>query len=395
VKTPRETKCDYCHVSSEFLKRCRRCRKYFCLYHIGLAEHNCKGVDWEEVRRKEQERMEKELEGYKRSRNIELLLDATVPVIAVVLLSFLLFLFLYNQPQPEELPQILLDENKTFQNETVIKNDIELVIQNETEIEISFQEKLTASPKNSTFFYVLRGETWIIRYATYGGLNSYLASLSRYYYCYDVCPTDEEIVLRFVNEPTEREFILPLVEDIRSRADNSDDQVRIAVSMVQHIPYDYEGFETDTLTNRYPYEVLYDNKGVCGEKSHLLAFILKELGYGVVLFDFEEESHMAVGIRCPKKYSYITFTNNSYCFIETAQPAIITEYKNEYVGVGQLTSTPDIYLVSDGNSFDSVEEEYLDAMSWRALSGSEVLPEQYYYRWLKLKDKYGLIIDYG
>jgi len=37
--------------------------------------------------------------------------------------------------------------------------------------------------------------------------------------------------------------------------------------------------------------VLYEDKGVCGEKSLLLAYLLRELGYGVVLFEFKPENH--------------------------------------------------------------------------------------------------------
>ena len=107
----------------------------------------------------------------------------------------------------------------------------------------------------------------------------------------------------------------------------NDDQARIAISLVQQIPYDWQTFG---LENRYPYEVIYDNTGVCEEKSRLLAFLLRDLGFDVVLFSFESENHMAVGIMCPVQYSY---KNTGYCFVETTEPTMITYSQGEYVGV--------------------------------------------------------------
>ena len=65
-------------------------------------------------------------------------------------------------------------------------------------------------------------------------------------------------------------FFVPLVDAIREKTDDPDDQVRIAVSLVQQIPYDQEMLDKGTLEIRYPYQTLLDNKGVCCEKSVLL-----------------------------------------------------------------------------------------------------------------------------
>ena len=57
---------------------------------------------------------------------------------------------------------------------------------------------------------------------------------------------------------------------------SKDEQLRIAVSLVQNIPYDWDNYYTGEL-GKYPYEVLYQNKGVCGEKSQLIIFLLREV----------------------------------------------------------------------------------------------------------------------
>jgi len=252
--------------------------------------------------------------------------------------------------------------------------------------------KFEVGPKEQNLQYVLRGVTKNITFTVYSGLNDHLAGLSRYYYCDPECPSDRELQLRYLDQKEQKEYLAILGEKIKSETNEKDDQVRIAISLVQKIPYDWAGFETGILSDRYPYEVVYDNKGVCGEKSRLLAFLLRELGFDIVLFNFKTEQHMAVGIKCPEKYSY---EGTGYCFIETARPAIITDDQEDYVGVGQLTSTPQIIHISDGISFDSVSEEYEDAQEWIRInklseSTGRVLDIYNYNMWLSLVIKYGV-----
>jgi hypothetical protein len=252
--------------------------------------------------------------------------------------------------------------------------------------------KYETAPKEQTFSYVVKGDSNNIKFTVYAGLKDYLAGLPRYFYCDPACPSDRELELRFLDQNEQKKYLINLVEIIKSQTSNSDEQARIAVSLVQKIPYDWEGFRTNDLNDRYPYEVLYDNKGVCGEKARLLAFILRDLGFGIVLFNYETESHMAVGIRCPSQYSY---ENSSYCFIEAAAPSIITDAERDYVGVGKLSSTPSMISINDGKSFDSVSEEYNDVQEWNRInklseSSGGTLDSYNYYKWQTLVNKYGI-----
>lgn len=100
---------------------------------------------------------------------------------------------------------------------------------------------------------------------------------------------------------------------------SSDQIVELAIAFVQSIPYDDAKAaqidkEGGDATVRYPYEVLYENSGVCSEKSLLAAAILRQLGYGSALFAYEQDNHMAVGVQCPKEYS--TYASG-YCYAET------------------------------------------------------------------------------
>ena len=257
--------------------------------------------------------------------------------------------------------------------------------------------KFKIGPKNITLKYVLRGKTRFIQFTVYSGVNEYLSELPRSITYYEGEPesTTKDFVMKYLNDEIQMEYLKPLTEKIKRITPNKDDQARIAISLVQHIPYDWEGYTTMNLEGRYPYDVIYDNRGVCGEKSQLLAFLLRELGFDVVLFNFETENHMAVGIKCPVKYSY---KNTGYCFIETARPTIITDYQEEYIGVSKLTSAPEIIHVSEGFSFNTVSEEYKDAQEWIRIneiskSSGGYLGEYHYNRWLYLVNKYGIEID--
>jgi hypothetical protein len=119
-----------------------------------------------------------------------------------------------------------------------------------------------------------------------------------------------------------------------------------------------------------------------------LAFLLKELGYGVVLLEFEIERHMAVGIKVPEEFSY---KKTGYAFVETTKPNIISDCHCEYVNTGKLTSAPTIIPVSEGKTFNGIQEEFRDAKEWNdILSRGQVLEQYHFSRFQYLVNKYGM-----
>jgi hypothetical protein len=128
-----------------------------------------------------------------------------------------------------------------------------------------------------------------------------------------------------INNETQKTALAPLVAAIRAAAKKTDDQVRVAVSLVQHISYDTakaDAIDRGESTHlRFPYEVLYDNSQICSENSYLTALLLTELGYGAAVFIFPNANHDVAGVKCPTQYSY---QNTGYCFIETTYRNVIT-----------------------------------------------------------------------
>jgi len=184
-----------------------------------------------------------------------------------------------------------------------------------------------------------------------------------------------------------------IVNTITNQSNIPDDQARIAISIVQQIPYDTnKSINILNSTMRYPYMVIYDGKGICSEKSMLLASLLQRLGFGVILYHFESEKHMAVGIKSPYPYSY---KETGYAFIETTVPSIPTDSGGNYSHFGKLVSMPFIYTISYGRSMNSIGFEYNDNIEYTSIinnKGTDI-PVEEYEQWQKINKKYGMGIE--
>ena len=200
----------------------------------------------------------------------------------------------------------------------------------------------------------------------------------------------------------EQKFLLsPLVAKIQNIGKNGEDQVRIAVSIVQNIPWgisnNVDEFRGVVLNHsRASYEVLYDEEGICGEKSELLAFLLRDLGYGVALFYNQEENHESIGIKCPVEKSW---RNSGYCFVETSGPAIISDISIPYANGLSLKSEPQVFVLSEGNSLGEDLYEYEDAEKIMDIRKSANGKGFFFNPWKffelkKLEKKYGLAKRY-
>jgi len=185
-------------------------------------------------------------------------------------------------------------------------------------------------------------------FVVYGGVNDYLSGLDRSISYYTTPPTDRDFIMRNLDNEIQRPYLLHFVHKIQEQSTDVDEQARIAINIVQGIPYDWDAFNTNSVADRYPYEVLYDMKGVCMEKADLLAFILRDLGFGVTIFEFKAENHRAVGIKC-NHGNY----NTNYCFIESTDYYPIGEIPPNYVGGADIiNAVPEVITISDGQSFN-------------------------------------------
>ena len=178
-------------------------------------------------------------------------------------------------------------------------------------------------PQDKKFQWKYAGSNYVFNETLYGSLYQYYQSQPKAYQYQGELPADWEenyyaIFLEHNGQDNSIAKIATAINNLGIRKNLKDDQiVELTVAFVQSIPYDDVRAQNILAGNggtNYPYETLYEGKGVCSDKSFLLANLLKEMGYGTALFVYNAEKHMAVGIECSKQYSSY---NSGYCYAET------------------------------------------------------------------------------
>ena len=151
-------------------------------------------------------------------------------------------------------------------------------------------------------------------------------TLYDYYKALPRSPTKNYSV--YVTHPLDDEYIdvvtKKLTEIAAQRNFNGYQTVSFAAAFVQSLEY-----TSDTVTTgfdeypRYPVETLVDNGGDCEDTSILLAAIIKDMGYGVVLLRFSATTgasgHLAVGVKGSEGVygNYWNYQDSKYYYIET------------------------------------------------------------------------------
>ena len=171
------------------------------------------------------------------------------------------------------------------------------------------------------------------------------------YYVNETPPSDEEFYNLFLNDDDDLYLLEGLLETLRSVNDQKFDIVELIVAFVQSIPYD--SYAADV---KYPYETLAFNKGDCDEKSILLCKLLYLQGYNACLFVYEEEKHMAVGLKVADQGYY----KDGYVFIESTNTFPIGEKGRS--ADNKLSNEEPVVLFPNKNS-DGFFEQYESVQS--------------------------------
>lgn len=182
--------------------------------------------------------------------------------------------------------------------------------------------------KDAAYSWEYKGKAYAIEQPLYESTYNFYRTRPKAYEYLGSLPENwrEEYYAMFLEVASNDSTIDKLVAAIKTEGEKqnlSEDQIlELAVAFVQSIPYDSAKAKnivskTTHEEPRFPYEVLYDNQGVCSDKSFLALALIRRLGYGAALFQFENENHMAIGIQCPKSYSSY---DSGYCYVETTTP---------------------------------------------------------------------------
>ena len=209
------------------------------------------------------------------------------------------------------------------------------------------------SPIKRTYNWEYKGIKYKLEETLYKSSYEYYKSQPKTFSYNGELPADweEDYYGMFLKIAEGDSTIAQLANDLKMLGQKNkltDDQiVELTLSFVQSIQYDDAKAKSilaksDNVSMRSPYEVLFEQLGVCSDKSILTAALLRQMGYGTALFAYEQDNHMAIGIQCPKSSS--TY-GDGYCFAETTSvgnkigilPSFDTE-SNKTVEVEQLAS---------------------------------------------------------
>lgn len=184
------------------------------------------------------------------------------------------------------------------------------------------------NPVSKKYSWQYKNQTYEIDLTLFQSVyDAYREKTKIYSYRGELSPTwAEEYFAMFVTPLSQDQSIRELTEAIEKEAAEhklTDDQtIELVMAFVQSIPYDDAKARLvlsgdQTALPRYPYEVLYDDAGICSGKSFLAYAMVRELGYGVAFFEYETDKHIAIGIQCSREHS--TY-GSGYCYAETTAP---------------------------------------------------------------------------
>jgi hypothetical protein len=161
----------------------------------------------------------------------------------------------------------------------------------------------------------------------------------------------ESHVALLVEKQVESPFIHDLSAEFqrlrREHLLDDDAYVELMVRAVQSLPYGT--LEGDV---GLPIETVANGDGICTEKSLLLASLLVHEGYETVIWVFESQRHVAVGVACDGA----GFQDSGYAFVETTGEAYVGQASSEYRGVGPTNRPPQTIALGGELSYRSDRE---------------------------------------
>lgn len=356
--------CAHCHKKIRELPFiCKFCGKEFCSAHRLPEEHKCGGL--EKWKKENKEMWFGTKEKYKRKRKIQKRFTPKVYKSKLSLSSKIKKYFWKNKRKIKKFITwviIILVIFLLFQyyqnNEEDIKNYINQLSSSITNFEINPQKTIEHTGAINKSYVLKSTRLNKIELTLHKSVYDYFKDNAPHEYSYHSyssysdSPENWEVEYwsMFLTNSNDEYVIEEIIHQITNATnDEGDIAVRTITRFVQGIPYDWNSYWNITGNVKYPYETLYLNKGVCGEKSLLLAKLLIRLDYGVALFNYKNESHMAVGIKCPYEKSNF---NSGYCFIESTDYYVIGKIPGNYVeSVNIRKAIPQIIILHEGKTY--------------------------------------------
>lgn len=208
---------------------------------------------------------------------------------------------------------------------------------------------------SKVFYWQYGGKIFMVNHSfSVRGYEAFRALSKPYFYFTEIPKgTENDYFAEFVVDRQNLKINEILSSIIAKGTENhySEDQnAEMIISFVQSISLDEAKAarakaKTGGVSMNFPYETLFEGKGISIDKSFLLYSLLKKYGYGVALFSYDNANHMAVGIKCELAYSNY---QSGYCYVETT---------NGVVPMGEVP----VLNTQTGRAIPSSSSKYSDA----------------------------------
>lgn len=167
-------------------------------------------------------------------------------------------------------------------------------------------------PKEITLSCDYHGEVIAVNETLYGSLYNYYRSDPAKKGAY-LRNENEKFVFSYDKDETINKLSETIASQGKEEGLTNDQTLDLAICLLQGIPYDDAkaqrilgpGFASEPIeavVPRYPYETLYDNLGICTDKTYLGAAVLGKLGYKTAILTFDSQKHMSLGVAVPDGY---------------------------------------------------------------------------------------------
>ncbi len=141
--------------------------------------------------------------------------------------------------------------------------------------------------------------------------------------------------------------LLTKMRQIRSEQNlTTDEYLEMLAAYVQSLPYDAEKLTAVNRAPRFPVETIVDGRGICSDKSVLLAGLLAHEGYAAAILQFSPENHVTAGIPVPSGYDY---AKTGYAVIETTVISYVGDTSGEFAPGRRITSRPKVFPIGHGS----------------------------------------------
>lgn len=179
----------------------------------------------------------------------------------------------------------------------------------------------------------------------------------------------EDYFPAFVEEEHQDPFFDALLAELRNVRDrrhlDSDRYVELLTVFVQSIEYRTDPVD---LEPKFPVETFVEGNGDCDDKTLLLAGLLTRERYDVAVLLFEDEKHVALGIRCEE----CDYRGTGYAYTETTAQGFVGMVPEQFADGIELESRPRVFRIGSGDRTYTAGDQVREILEGREQADARI-----------------------